>query len=133
MTNNRSITELYRQTITRGDNIVVIAALILLLALYQAYWGQGSYGAQASIYAGGKFLTTVNLYQNREMEVKGPLGVSRLQIEDGKIRFVDSPCTTKVCIRQGWIESGGESAICLPNGISVQIESPDPLYDSINF
>lgn len=125
-------TTLYAQ-LTRGDRALLLTALLLLCLLFWIYWGQGGLSAQAAIYVGGRFWSKVDLYQPQQLEIKGKLGVSRLQIEDGKIRFISSPCSTQQCVHQGWIHVGGESVTCLPNGISVQVLSPDPRYDSINF
>lgn len=119
--------------LTRGDRLVLLLAIILLLSLYGLYWSQGVFAGQAAIYVNGKYWGKVNLYQSQAIDVPGKLGISHLLVDKGRIRFVDSPCTGKQCIYQGWISKGGESATCLPNGVSVQVLSPDPRYDSINF
>ena len=116
-----------------GDAIVIISALILLGFLYSTYWRQAYLGNQAAIMIGGKHWLNVDLFQNQWIDVPGALGVSKLRVEDGKIRFVQSPCETKQCIYQGWISQGGEFAACLPNKVSVQVLSADPRFDSINF
>jgi hypothetical protein len=120
-------------SLNRGDWLVLLLALMLLLLFYWQYWSSGVYGAQAAIYVDGKFWSKINLYQSQIIEVPGKLGISHLRVEKGRVRFVDSPCTGKQCIYQGWISNGGESATCLPNGVSVQVLSSDPRYDSINF
>ena len=119
--------------LSRGDWLVLLLALVLLLSFYGLYWRSGVFGAQAAIYVNGKFWSKINLYQSQVIEVPGKLGISHLLVEKGRVRFVDSPCTGKQCIYQGWINKGGESATCLPNGVSVQVLSADPRYDSINF
>lgn len=126
-------TQTLRRQISRGDRILLLLAVVLLGLLYWYFWGPGGMNAQAAIYVEGRFWSKVDLYQTQEIDIKGKLGVSRLRIEDGKIRFLNSPCPTKQCVHQGWIHLGGESVTCLPNAISVQVLSPDPRYDSINF
>jgi hypothetical protein len=113
--------------------LIFLSALILLGFLYSSYWRDTYRGNQAAILVGGKHWMNVDLFQNQYIDVPGALGISKLQVEDGQIRFVQSPCDTKQCIHQGWISHGGELAACLPNTISVQILSADPRYDSINF
>ena len=120
-------------SVTRGDRVVLVLSLLVLLSFYWLYWSSGVLSAQAAIYVNGKFWSKINLYQSQLIAVQGKLGVSHLLVEKGRIRFVDSPCTGKQCIYQGWISKGGESATCLPNGVSVQVLSADPRYDSINF
>ena len=123
----------FNHNTTRGDKLIAFIALVLLFTIYWMFWIQSGLSGQAAIYVNGKYWSKVDLYQSQQLEIEGNLGVSVLQIENGKIRFIESPCDNKLCIHQGWINVGGESAICLPNGISVHVLSPDPRYDSINF
>ncbi|MGD8560482.1 MAG: NusG domain II-containing protein [Gammaproteobacteria bacterium] len=121
------------QKLTNGDRLLLLLAALILAALYGVYWGQGVYGNQAAIAVGGKHWSTIDLYQDQTLEVEGKLGISRLQVEDGNIRFTASPCDTKQCIHQGWIHQSGEIAACVPNGVSVRILGPDPRFDTMNF
>lgn len=125
--------ETKRLILRTGDKFILVTALFLLVLLYSYYWRTAAFGNQAMVSVGGKFWSSFDLYQNQDIEVPGKLGISVLRIEDGKIRFIASPCTTKQCIHQGWLHDGGEFAACLPNQVSVQIPSPDPRFDSMNF
>ena len=116
-----------------GVGIVFISALILLVFLFSNYWRESLLGHQAAIMLGGKHWMNVDLFQNQLIEIKGAIGISKLLVQDGKIRFIESPCDTKQCIHQGWLAHGGELAACLPNKVSVQILSSDPRFDTINF
>jgi hypothetical protein len=128
-----ALTEEFKQRFALGDGIVMLSALILLVFLYSSYWRDAYLGNQAVIMAGNKHWMNVDLYQTQYLDVPGPLGISKLEVEDGKIRFVQSPCDTKQCIHQGWIKHGGEVAACLPNEVTVQILGTDPKYDSIGY
>jgi len=121
------------QKLTIGDRLLLALAIFSLGILYAVYWSHSVYGNQASIYVGGKHWSNVDLYENRIIKVKGKLGVSQLQVEDGKIRFISSPCDTKRCILSGWIQQSGEIVACVPNTVSVRILGPDPRFDTMNF
>ena len=122
-----------RGLLHRGDWLVLAAALLLIPVLYAGFWGGGGHGLEARVWVDGKVWARLDLFRDQEIEVPGVIGVSRLQIRDGEIRFLDSPCSGRQCIRQGWLASGGEVAACLPNRVSVQILGHDPRFDSINF
>jgi hypothetical protein len=62
------------------------------------------------------------LDRDREIDVPGPLGVSRIVIEHGSVRFVDSPCPNKTCVHSGAVSRAGSGVACLPNGVMVTIE-----------
>lgn len=119
--------------LTKGDVLVLILAVAVAIFSYGYYWQGMNYANQAQIRVHGKHWTTLDLYQNQLIKIKGKLGESTLEVRDGKVRFIDSPCTTKQCVHQGWLQHGGEMAACLPNEISVQVMSADPLYDTMNF
>ena len=67
----------------------------------------------------GTFIYT--LEENREIDVVGPLGVSRLVIEDGTVRFTESPCRDKICVATGHLSESGQWSACLPNRVFVTI------------
>ena len=121
------------QKLTVGDRLLLALAVISLGVLYAVYWGQSVYGNQASIAIAGKQWSSIDLYQDRTVTVKGKLGNSQLEVKDGKIRFISSPCDNKQCIHQGWIQQSGEIVACVPNTISVRILGPDPRFDTMNF
>ena len=116
-----------------GDYVIFFLVAGLILLSYWAFWGGWSKQALAEITISGKHWRNVELYQDQIIHVPGELGESVLQVKDGRIRFISSPCTQKLCIRQGWLELGGASATCLPNKISVQVLSDDPSFDTMNF
>lgn len=46
-----------------------------------------------------------------------------LLIEDGKVSVSDADCPDQLCVKQRSISGNGESIICLPHKLVVQIES----------
>lgn len=119
--------------ISRGDWVVIGIATALLLSVFFTLWQPEGHGAEAVVYLDGKRWARLNLFQNQDIHVPGPLGDSHLQVRNGQIRFIDSPCPTKLCVHAGWLSQGGESATCLPNHVSVQVLGDDTRFDTINF
>jgi len=108
--------------LTRGDWLVLGAALLLVPGLYAAYWHGSGQGLEARVWVDGKPWARLDLFHVQHLDVPGVLGVSHLEIGNGQVRFTDSPC-----------HEGGDVAACLPNRVSVQIMADDPRFDSINF
>ena len=119
--------------LTRADWWVVILAVALLPALYARYWGDGGPAESVHITASDQPDITVPLSSNHRFTVHGPLGDSVIEVRDGRVRFVSSPCNGKQCVHSGWLSHAGELAACLPNGIMVSVLGRDRRYDSINF
>lgn len=112
---------------TRRDKILIIG--IVAISLTGLAWANrlepSHKPCRAVIRVQGEVVETVDLTSQsdrKKIRVRGPLGVSLLEVEKGKIRMVSSPCPDKICIRQGWADQPGETIVCVPNGISVSVE-----------
>lgn len=117
----------------RVDYLLAAIVLVVVASAYVIFWGGYLRGDYAVIKVAGKEYETVALSQNIELKVEGALGLSILQIDDGRIRFDHSPCQAKQCIHSGWAEKTGEVLACLPNRVTVAIEGMESHFDSINF
>jgi hypothetical protein len=65
----------------------------------------------------------------------GPLGISEIEIREGRARMLSSPCPEQTCVKTGWIDSQGQIICCVPNKIIIWIsgcekQSPDQ-FDGI--
>ncbi len=75
----------------------------------------------------------VALAADQTLDIEGLIGMARLQIRDGAIRFLESPGRHKVCLRHGWLRHRGESSACVPNGLSVRLTGGTQRFDSTNY
>jgi hypothetical protein len=55
-----------------------------------------------------------------------------IEVDNYKARIIKSDCINKICIKTGWIEKCGESAICLPNRTAIQIQCEKNDIDAIS-
>jgi len=69
------------------------------------------------------------LNQNKEIIVNGKIGPAKVEIRDGKVRILNSPCPLKICENKGWISKKGDFIICVPNRVIIKIEGRK--YDAI--
>lgn len=118
---------------TQSDTLAIIFALMLLPLLYYQLWQPQTGATHARITDAHQHTTLTRLDQTRQLSIRGELGDSILKIEDGKIRFSQSPCRGKVCIHRGWLQHSGEVMACLPNRVIVKLDGGQSRYDSINF
>ncbi|MBT3272181.1 MAG: NusG domain II-containing protein [Spirochaetales bacterium] len=102
------------------DYAAVLFALGLTTFVAIAIYSDASGSSHVQIRAdGGEWLYA--LESDRELEFEGPLGITHIEISDGSARVVDSPCTEKICINAGALDSSGDWTACLPNRIFVRI------------
>lgn len=118
---------------TRADYIVLAGALLLLPYLYASFWHRGGAGEEVRIVGDDGREILASLREDRELNIPGPLGTSVIEIRDGRVRFVSSPCHGQLCVHAGWLHFGGEFTACLPNRISVAVLGRELRYDTINF
>lgn len=71
------------------------------------------------------------LLPDRTLEVKGPLGITTIEIRGKKARIAASPCLGKQCVRMGWAEEGSGAAICAPNRVAVEVAGGGGGVDAI--
>lgn len=83
----------------------------------------------------GKAAVSFDLSEERTYEIEGYNGGTNLLIiKNGSAYLEDSSCPDHLCEKMGKIDSVGESIICLPNRVTVEIVGdPDEEseYDAI--
>lgn len=60
-------------------------------------------------------------------------GTNTIHVEHGKIRFLEASCPDQLCVQQGYISNSLLPAVCLPNGVVIEIEAANEelLLDAI--
>ncbi len=115
-----------------GDWLVLVAGVVVVIALFATLWRTG-HAARLQVRDEHGVLGTYSLAQDRTIEIPGPMGVSRVVIAQGRVRFSQSPCRNQYCVHQGWLHHAGEVAVCLPNRVSVELLGAEKPYDSLNY
>ncbi len=118
------------QKLRKGDKIIIGLVLVLgVIALAAVKIGfnrpyQGKYVVITNL-ADGSVRKLPLEAEAQSVEVKGVLGHSKVEVEDGMARIARSPCPDQICVHVfGWISRDGEISVCLPNGVMLQIEDP---------
>ena len=110
-------------------SMVIIAAAAFLIINF-AFKKDGSY---AVIKVDGKVIKTLDLNSGETtIEVNGYQGgVNKVVINDGKVSMTEADCPDELCVKTGKISRVGETIVCLPHRVVVEIKgSPDD--DSID-
>ena len=71
------------------------------------------------------------LSENREIPIIQGGFENTIVIRDGTVYMKKANCPGKECVRQGRISQSGESIICLPHRIVVEITAQNSSYDAI--
>lgn len=86
-------------------------------------------GRTVQIEVDGRPVYVLPIDKDRTVSVEGPEGKTVVEIKGQRIRVTESPCHNKLCIQQGWIESG--AIVCLPNRVIVTIGNHKDEFNKI--
>lgn len=106
--------------------IICIAGLAYLMHVNMQDTGTGV----VIIKVDGEEQGTYRLSEEQTIEING--GTNILQIKDGKADMTEADCPDKLCVHQKAVSKNGESIICLPNKIVVEVKSSEQSeYDDV--
>ncbi len=59
------------------------------------------------------------------------MGSNVIAIKDGCVYMKEADCKNKICVNTGKINSPGQSIVCLPNRIIVEITGKEEGFDAV--
>ncbi|MCD8143366.1 MAG: NusG domain II-containing protein [Clostridiales bacterium] len=117
----------------RKNDLILLAIVVLAgLALTAAYGLSRMGGADAAeltvvVRQDGEVTATYPLAQDGSYTITSEDGVNYLVIEDGAAWIADADCPDRLCVKQGKIRYAGDSLICLPHSLVVELTGSDGL------
>lgn len=115
-----------------GDLAVLALAAGLTAAFFLNAWSAPA-GSKVLVRAQGKVLVRAALDRDADYSVYGALGVSRIEVRQGRARVAADPGPKQICVKQGWVSRSGEVALCLANQVSLEIGGAERAFDSIAY
>ena len=110
-------------------SLLLVSLTFLLFLLPIARQASRRLYVKISVY--GKEYAVCPLEEERTLAIPLGGGESILKIKNGTAEIIDADCPDKLCIRQGSISRPGESIVCLPNGLIIEITGAPPGLDAI--
>ncbi len=111
-------------------NDIILVALLLLLAgaayLAISLYQNSTTGKQgvAVVYIDGKKKAEYPLNKDTEVKIELENGkYNLLEIKDGYADVTDASCPDGICVKHRKINKNGQTIVCLPNKLVVQIEN----------
>jgi hypothetical protein len=106
---------------TLGDWLVVLLLLTTSLGGIVSIAAM-SEGSRVLVTCGDELCFTAPLDQPRTLAIEGPLGQTKLVIDEQGARIVESPCPRKICVSMGVAKNTADLLACVPNRILVHID-----------
>ncbi|MDI6840863.1 MAG: NusG domain II-containing protein [bacterium] len=107
--------------LTLGDRILIICLFLASIGSGIKIKSLHSKPSYCIISVNGKDVYKLSLFESRKVTVTGPLGESIIEIANGSVRMIASPCPLKVCVHQGFIHNSDDVIICIPNQVMIRM------------
>lgn len=122
-----------RKFIKKSDIIIIISIIIIASIFYfintKFINSEKNIKAEITINNEKKYIVDLNedkiFYLNENQNIM-------FEIKNKKIRFESSDCPDKICVKTGFIGKKGQSAVCLPNKVSIKIISDNKTNNDID-
>lgn len=80
-------------------------------------------GTKVVITVKGQVYETANLDEDREIEVETEDGTNLVVIHNGEVFMKEADCPDQICVKHNAITKTGETIVCLPHQVVVEITS----------
>ena len=108
----------------RNDIILIISIAILIIGSF-VWWIIANIDSPdrlyVNIYHDEELLYSVPLDEDKEIEVKGSIGILHIVIEDGYVFVEEADCPNHICVKEGKINKNNETITCIPNLVYIKI------------
>ena len=105
---------------------LLIAAVVLLLAGALAlvfHFTGGEPGGKVQVKVDGKVIGTYALVEEQTVPLDTKYGHNQLTIQKGQATMTESDCPDHYCEDQGPVSKTGETIVCLPHKLVVEVVS----------
>lgn len=122
-----------KKFLTKADIILLIVLVLIGIASTVYVSASKTGGDKISITRSGKLYGSYSLLEDREIAITDDSGevTNTVVINDGEVHMESASCHNQVCVHHAAISSTGESIVCLPNRVIVEIEGGGG-YDAIS-
>lgn len=104
----------------RFGDIIIFISIIAFSFFYSKRLIENNKSSKVIIDSYNKSLR-FDLNIDKDIIIEGLLGESKILIKDNHIRFLESPCRDKLCVKAGILKNS--PLICMPNGIIIRFEN----------
>ena len=103
--------------------VLIAAALAVFLGVF-LYASMSTESGEAVVYLDGKEQGRYPLEQDTTVEIEAQgKNYNILEIREGRAEIREATCPDKICVNHRPIGKRGESLVCLPNKVVVEIEN----------
>lgn len=113
--------------VTKGDKFLIVFVIFLTMISF-AYIKRQALSTDEkyiSVQVNGKEIKKIifdSQLVGTTIPVETKYGYNLIEIGDEKVRVIEASCPDKIDVKQGYISKIGETIVCLPNKLIVEIK-----------
>ena len=125
------IGDISMKTLKKLDIVIIILLFILSFTpniIFSKTISNSNKLVYASIKIDGKLYDNIPLSTNKgekKLNIKSSTGNNSILIRDNTIKVISADCKDDFCVKQGEISKVGESIICLPHKLIIEIKGDE--------
>ena len=107
----------------KNDFLLILGVLVLAGAvLLWTNIAKRDVGGSAVVYVDGESSAAYKLDEEGEFLIETEHGTNLLVIKEGKADMMEADCPDRLCVKQHAIYKTGETIVCLPHRVVIEIE-----------
>jgi hypothetical protein len=124
--------DFYKQS--RFDWLLIVFILFLSLAgmlwFNRGFFKEPSGLKTALVYEKDSLREKLDLSNDRVIAILN--GKMQIEVKGQRLRVIEADCPQHVCMNMGWIHYSGQTIVCVPNKVLIEIASGQaPLLDAV--
>ena len=116
--------------VTVSDIVLILVILLFAGASLARLWPASAERAVARVYLEGELVEVLPLDRDRVAVLPDRANGVRVEVLDGRVRILESDCPKRICVRSGWIHRPGQTIVCVPRKLIVQLQGFSSEYDA---
>ena len=109
----------------KKDIILIVAVLAISLISLAAIKMTQKDGKEVIVTVEGKEVYKTSIKKDQIYQIPEKNGTNVMQIKDGKVTMKKADCKDQICADHKAIEKSGETIVCLPHKVVIEIQSED--------
>lgn len=105
----------------KNDVILIIAVLVVSIVAFLIFNSSLKDGENAVITVEGKTVAVLSLSHNAKKTVETEYGINEVTVKDKTVSVTNADCHDKICEKHREISRVGETIVCLPHKLVVEI------------
>ena len=111
--------------IIKNDLILISAILAISIVAFLIFTISLKKGEKAVVTVNGEKVAVLDLNEDTTQKINTKYGFNEVKIEKGEVSVTNADCPDKICANHRQISKVGQTIVCLPHKLVVEISEVD--------